>query len=81
MLPEWITAVGTIILALGVVGTLIGVFIKFSVSVQANTQAIKTLTDYMTKQDARNDKQDEKLEDHETRIVKIETVHELEGKV
>lgn len=80
MIPEWLTAVGTVVLAIIAIGGVIGAFIKVSVAVQGNTAAIKTLTDYMTKQDARNDKQDEKLEDHETRIVKIETVHELEGR-
>lgn len=80
MIPEWLTAVGTVVLAIIAIGGVIGAFIKVSVAVQGNTQAIKTLTDYMTKQDARNDKQDEKLEDHEGRLVKIETVHELEGK-
>lgn len=80
MIPEWLTAVGTVVLAIIAIGGVIGAFIKVSVAVQGNTQAIKTLTDYMTKQDARNDKQDEKLEDHETRIVKIETVHALEGR-
>jgi hypothetical protein len=79
-MPEWITAIGTIILALGVAGTIVGAFIKVAVAVQGNTEAIRTLTDYLDKQDARNDKQDSKLEDHETRIVKIETVHEIEAR-
>ena len=79
-MPEWITAIGTIILALGVAGSIIAAFVKVAVAVQGNTQAITTLTEYLDKQDKRNDKQDEKLEDHETRIVKIETVHELEAR-
>jgi hypothetical protein len=78
---------------LGVVGGLCGIaavvggfllfVIRLSVSVSGtlreNSGAIKTLTDYLEKQDKRNDEQDVTLKDHEGRLIEIETVHKVKG--
>jgi len=80
-------------MSLGVIGGICGIaavvggfllfVIRLSVSVSGslreNSIAIKTLTDYLEKQDHRNDEQDKVLDDHEVRLVEIETVHKVNG--
>jgi hypothetical protein len=71
-----LTAAG-ILVAVGV--PVFASYIKLNGSMAMNTQAIKTLTDYMARKDTHDDKQDEQLDDHERRITKIETTHEVKG--
>ena len=80
MTAEW---VGVIISGALLVGGFLLFVVRLSMNVSGslreNAGAIKTLTDYLEKQDKRNDEQDKKLEDHEVRIGNIETVHVVKG--
>ena len=76
-------AVGTVGGLLVIGGGFILFIVKLSLyiagTLQGNTAAIKTLTDYLEKQDRRDDEQDKILNAHEVRIGNIETVHEVKG--
>lgn len=77
---EWIGVLTAVAVA---VAAFLAFIIRLSVSVSGslreNSTAIKTLTDYLEKQDHRNDEQDKVLDDHEVRLVEIETVHKVKG--
>lgn len=78
--PDWIAIILTALSFLVIVIVfIVRVSVSFSVALSGNTEAIKTLTDYLEKQDKRNDKQDEAIEDHEVRIVRIEQTHKVKG--
>lgn len=80
MSAEWIAAVAALATIAGAVLLFI---IRLSVSVSGtlreNSGAIDRLTEYLVKQDKRNDEQDKTLDDHEVRLVEIETVHKVKG--
>ena len=77
---EWIGVLTAVAVA---VAAFLAFIIRLSVSVSGtlreNSGAIKTLTDYLEKQDKRNDEQDVTLKDHEGRLIEIETVHKVKG--
>ena len=77
---EWIGVLTAVAVA---VAAFLAFIIRLSVSVSGtlreNSGAIKTLTDYLEKQDRRNDEQDITLRDHEGRLIEIETVHKVKG--
>ena len=77
---EWIGVLTAVAVA---VAAFLAFIIRLSVSVSGtlreNSGAIKTLTDYLEKQDRRNDEQDVTLKDHEGRLIEIETVHKVKG--
>ena len=77
---EWIGVLTAVAVA---VAAFLAFIIRLSVSVSGtlreNSGAIKTLTDYLEKQDRRNDEQDVTLRDHEGRLIEIETVHKVKG--
>ncbi len=70
MTAEWIIAAVGI---LGLLGTLVGVMIKFSKSVDKNTFITTQILEAQKSQWARLDDHGCKLEDHGDRLVKIET--------
>lgn len=78
-----IGVIGGIFGIMAIVGGFLLFVIRLSVSVSGslreNSSAIKTLTDYLEKQDHRNDEQDATLRDHEGRLIEIETVHAVKG--
>ena len=80
MTAEW---VGVIISGALLVGGFLLFVVRLSMNVSGslreNAGAIKTLTDYLEKQDKRNDEQDDALKDHEVRLVEIETTHKVKG--
>jgi hypothetical protein len=59
--------------------TALGMLIKVSTALSKNTDAIERLTDVMDKQDARIGELDDAIDDHEGRIVAIETIHRIRG--
>lgn len=80
MNAEWITAVIAIAtISGGVLLFIIRLSVSLSGTLQENSGAIKTLTDYLEKQDKRNDEQDVTLKDHEGRLIEIETTHKVKG--
>ena len=80
MSAEWLAAVAAIAtIAGGVLLFIIRLSVSVSGTLQENSGAIKTLTDYLEKQDRRNDEQDKVLDDHEGRLIEIETVHKVRG--
>lgn len=79
-MAEWIAAICAVATIFGtVMAFLIKTMLGVSSTINGNTNAINTLTEYMEKQDKKNTEQDETLENHEGRLIKIETVHELRG--
>lgn len=75
-MAEWIIVGLT---ALGMIGSIVVVLIKVSIALSKNTDAIERLTDVMDKQDARIGELDDAIDDHEGRIVAIETIHRIRG--
>jgi hypothetical protein len=75
-MAEWIIVGLT---ALGMIGSIVVVLIKVSTALSKNTDAIERLTDVMDKQDARIGELDDAIDDHEGRIVAIETIHRIRG--
>jgi len=75
-MAEWIIVALT---AFGTIGAITTVLIKVSVALSKNTDAIERLTDVMDKQDAKIAELDETIDDHEGRIVAIETIHRIRG--
>lgn len=70
---------GIAVIVCGFVLFIIRLSVSVSGSLRENSSAIKTLTDYLEKQDHRNDEQDVMLRDHEGRLIEIETVHAVKG--
>jgi hypothetical protein len=75
-MAEWIIVGLT---ALSMIGSIALVLIKVSTALTKNTMAIERLTEVMDKQDARIGELDEAIDDHEGRIVAIETIHRIRG--
>ena len=75
-MAEWIIVALT---AVGMIGSIILVLIKVSTALSRNTDAIDRLTDVMDKQDARINAIDMAIDNHEGRIVAIETIHRVRG--
>ena len=75
-MAEWIIVALT---AVGMIGSIILVLIKVSTALSRNTDAIDRLTDVMDKQDARINAIDMAIDNHEGRIVAIETIHSVRG--
>lgn len=75
-MAEWIIVGLT---ALDMIGSIVVVLIKVSTALSKNTDAIERLTDVMDKQDARIGELDDAIDDHEGRIVAIETIHRIRG--
>ena len=82
--------IGTAVTLAGMLAAVVIFSIRTSISVavalKGNTDAIKSLKEYMALQDKKNDEQDErldehdkKLSDHGERIVRIEQTHEVRG--
>jgi hypothetical protein len=77
---EWIAAVAALAtIAGGVLLFIIRLSVSVSGTLRENSGAIDRLTEYLVKQDKRNDEQDKTLDDHEVRLVEIETVHKVKG--
>lgn len=80
MSAEWIAAVAALAtIAGGVLLFIIRLSVSVSGTLRENSGAIDRLTEYLVKQDKRNDEQDKTLDDHEVRLVEIETVHKVKG--
>ena len=80
MSAEWIAAVAALAtIAVGVLLFIIRLSVSVSGTLSENSGAIDRLTEYLVKQDKRNDEQDKTLDDHEVRLVEIETVHKVKG--
>lgn len=80
MSAEWIAAVAALAtIAGGVLLFIIRLSVSVSGTLRENSGAIDRLTEYLVKQDNRNDEQDKTLDDHEVRLVEIETVHKVKG--
>jgi hypothetical protein len=79
-MADWMMVVLTAvsILVSGGIQALVWV-VNIKGAVAANTQAIKSLTDYMDRKDKHDDDQDKQLSNHERRITRIETTHEIKG--
>ena len=75
-MAEWIIVALT---ALGTLGAIVTVLVKVSTALSRNTDAIDRLVVVMDKQDARIDAIDMAIDDHEGRIVAIETIHRVRG--
>ncbi|RPI63104.1 MAG: hypothetical protein EHM48_02980 [Planctomycetaceae bacterium] len=75
-MAEWIIVALT---ALGTLGAIVTVLIKVSTALSRNTDAIDRLTGVMDKQDERIGKLDSAIDNHEGRIVAIETIHRVRG--
>lgn len=75
-MAEWIS-VG--IAAFGLVGAVVAALIRVSNAVAGNTAATAALSDWLDKQDSRLTEHGKQLDDHESRIVSIETVHRVRG--
>lgn len=80
MSAEWIAAVAALAtIAGGVLLFIIRLSVSVSGTLSENSGAIDRLTEYLVKQDKRNDEQDKTLDDHEVRLIEIETVHKVKG--
>jgi len=75
-MAEWIIVGLT---ALGMIGSIVLVLVKVSTALTKNTDAIERLTEVMDKQDARIRDLDDAIDNHEGRIVAIETIHRIRG--
>lgn len=75
-MAEW---AAVIIAGVGLIGAVTAALIRVSVAVSGNTQAVNTLSEFLERQDARMSRHGEKLDDHEARIVEIETIHKVRG--
>lgn len=80
MSAEWVAAVAALAtISGGVLLFIIRLSVSVSGTLRENSGAIDRLTEYLVKQDKRNDEQDKTLDDHEVRLVEIETVHKVKG--
>jgi hypothetical protein len=73
---EWIIVALT---SVGMLGSIIVALVKVSTALSRNTDAIDRLTEVMDKQDARIGELGEVIDNHEGRIVAIETIHRIRG--
>lgn len=71
--------IGIVSIAVVVIGALITVLINVFMALQKNTSATERLVEAMDKQDARLDKIDLAIYDHNERIGNIETIHKIKG--
>lgn len=80
------TISGLLVIGGGFILFIVKLSLYIAGTLQGNTAAIKTLTDYLEKQDKRNDGQDEVLKEHGDIIAKhseelsvIKTIHTVKG--
>jgi len=75
-IAEWIIVALT---SAGMLGSIIVALVKVSTALSRNPDAIDRLTEVMDKQDARIGELGEVIDNHEGRIVAIETIHRIRG--
>jgi hypothetical protein len=75
-MAEWIS-IG--IASLALVGSVVAALVKNATAIAGITAATRQLSGYLEKQDTRLDSHGRRLDNHESRIVAVETVHKVRG--
>ena len=71
--------IGIVAICVTIISALIGVMVKVAIALTKNTTAVDQLIKIMDGQGAKLSELDEAIDDHEGRIVAIETIHRVRG--